>query len=276
MKFVLEKTINRANRIDCRLLRGGLAKGVELRTTYLRPGPRVHVVPFFDSSLAFSYELGGVRKGSRLFLSDTVGDEDLGNLKEFVFKWQYLSGVGSPAVGIHEFLWPGYVYKEEPAALASLVERAFAQWREYVRDFPGTREDYKATLYHFDETIKCMLRSLIPLRDFPYGVEAIKRCAHVILPREADYMEDCDIRYIWGFWFQALLVLCTSKLVAEHDSAILLTKKELVRRGYLDNFMAESNYPDYKALKELFQSDLWRANRGTDESEVPPGFTPQL
>src|SRR5579859_5827918 len=110
MRFVLKKTVDRSNLTDCRLLRGGLAKGVELRTSYLRPGPRVHVIPFFDGSLAFSYKLEGVRRGSRLFLTETVSASELGDLTKFVFRWQYLSGVGNPAIGIHEFMWPGYLY----------------------------------------------------------------------------------------------------------------------------------------------------------------------
>ena len=258
MKFVLNKTINRASRTDYRLLRGGLAKGIELRTSYLRPDPKVHVIPFFDSSLAFSYELEGIRRGSRLFLSATVNSDELGALSRFVFPWKYISGVGRPTVGIHEFLWPGYVYKDNPTELSHLLLQAFNLWRSHVAEGRPTQQEYKATLYHFDETIKCILRSFISLTDTPHFKEAIDIWMSTILPRDEDRMEDCDIRHLWGFWFQALLVVCAANRITEFATAIARTKRELVRRSYLDKFMAEAEYPDYELLRELFKKPAWR------------------
>ncbi len=254
IRLVFTKSLDRANRSDMRLLRGGFAKGIELRTSYLRPGPKVHVIPFFDGSLAFTYHLEGVRKGSRLFFPATVGAEELGNAANCIFPWKHLSGMGDPTAGIHEFMWPAYLCQDAPMDLAELVRRAFTLWRQYLAEGNLTREEYRETLYHFDETIKCLLRSFISLVGTPGLDEAIALCMKTVLPHEADLMEDCDIRYVWGFWFQAMLVIVAVNAVDQHEAAIALTKKELVRRSYFDKFMAEAEYPDYEAVRSLFKS----------------------
>jgi hypothetical protein len=256
MRFVLRKSLVRAERTDFRLLRGGFAKGVELRTSYLKSSQQVHVIPFFDGSLSFVYHLEGVRKGSRLFFSDAVTNEEFGELKNFVFQWTSLSGFGNPTKGVHEFLWPGYLYRDNSLELAELTNQAFGIWRRWTAEMNLTSEKYRSSLYHLDETIKCMVRSFIPLISSSTD-DAIKLCVETILPREGDLKRDCDIRFIWGFWFQVLLVLSTANLTAEYAAAIALTKNELSRRKYLDRFIAEAEYPEYAPLTKLFRSAVW-------------------
>jgi hypothetical protein len=86
---------------------------------------------------------------------------------------------------------------------------------------------------------------------------AIKICAEAILPQEQDLKEDCDIRNIWGFWFQVFLVLSKRGLENEYQFAIALTKKELLRRGYFDRFMAEIEYPEYAPVRNLMKEAHW-------------------
>ena len=256
MGFVLKKSLTRAEQTDFRLLRGGVAKGMELRTSYLRPNQRVHVIPFFDGSLAFAYRLESVRKGSRLFCSETLKSVELGDLDPFIFPWKSLSGFGDPTLGVHEFMWPGYLYRNSPLELADLTTEAFRLWRRWTAEMKPAPQQYRSSLYHLDETIKCMLRSFISL---PTSVthKAIKLCAEVILPEEGDLKEDCDIRFIWGLWFQVLLVLSVTNLFGEHAPAIARIKKELIHRNYFDKFIAEAEYPEYAPLKKLFASAGW-------------------
>ena len=252
MRFVLKKSLDRGSWGDTRLLRGGFAKGAELRTSYLHSGPRVHVIPFFDGGLALAYQLEGVRKGSRLFFSKTLSGEELEDAAPFVFPWNSLSGMGDSTLDIHEFMWPAYLYLGAPLELADLAERAFVLWRRYLTEGNWPRAQYQKTLYHFDETVKCLLRSFISLAGAPDVDKAIAVCAKIVLPHDGDLMEDCDIRYLWGFWFQMLLVITTANLAEHYEKAIALTKKELVRRSYFDRFMAEAEYPEYAAMRTIF------------------------
>jgi hypothetical protein len=141
--------------------------------------------------------------------------------------------------------------------LANLVRQAFDLWQRHLIGTNRTPEKYRSTLYHFDETIKCMLRSFLPLAGTPGIGDAVEACMKSILPSEGDLKDHCEIRYLWGFWFQALLVLCAMNLVMEYASTISLTKRELIRRGYLDKFIAEAEHPDYTGLKTLFKSTVW-------------------
>lgn len=249
LRFVLKKSLDRERWADTRLLRGGFAKGIELRTSYLRNGPGVHVIPFFDGSLSFSYRLEGVRRGSRLFFPDK---EDLGDNVRFVFPWKHLSGVGDPVGGVHEFMWPAYLYQKDPLGLAEFTRRAFTLWRRYTTEERRTPEEYRNTLYHFDETVKCLVRSLTLLSDAADLDKAIGTCVEAILPSDGDLMEDCNIRFLWGFWFQMLLAISLVGLQEQYVEQIALTKRELVRRDYFDRFMAETEYPEYASLRDIF------------------------
>lgn len=252
MRFVFKKSIDRGNWADTRLLRGGFAKGVELRTSYLRPGPRVHVIPFFDGGLAFAYQLEGIRRGSRLFFPKAIATGELGDAAPFIFPWNSLAGMGDPTLDVYELMWPGYLYLDDPLELADLTRRAFVLWRRYASEGQWPLEKYQKTLYHFDESVKCLLRSLITLIGASGVDEAIARCAKEVLPRHGDLMEDCDIRYVWGFWFQMLFVIATANCADHYAQAIELTKRELVRRLYFDRFMAEAEYPEYAVMRTIF------------------------
>jgi hypothetical protein len=105
---------------------------------------------------------------------------------------------------------------------------------------------------------KVMLRSFTPLVGTPGISDSIRTCVDAILPCELDLKDDCNIRYLWGFWFQALFLSCAANLTTEYASLIALTRKELARRAYLDKFVAEADYPEYVALKTLFKSPLWK------------------
>jgi len=96
---------------------------------------------------------------------------------------------------------------------------------------------------HFDETIKCMLagRSFL-CGTFPYGVEAIKRCAHVILPREADYMEDATSDISGAFGFRRYLS-CAPRSSSPSTTQPFSSPRRNGTERLFDNFMAESNYP---------------------------------
>ena len=253
LRYVFKKGLDRESREGTRLLRGGFAKGIELRTSYLRPGPHVHLIPFFDGSLAFTYRLEGVRRGSRLFFPAAVTAQELCDAARFVFPWKYLSGMGDPVIGIHEFMWPAYLYQDDPMGLAELVRRSFVLWRRFVAEGNMTREEYRKTLYHFDETVKCLLRSFISLVGTKDVQEAIAVCVEAVLPRRGDLMGDCDIRYLWGFWFQMLFVVSVANLANQYAEAIAVTKKELIRRAYYDKFMAEAEYPDYAPVRDIFR-----------------------
>lgn len=251
-EFVLQKTLSRANAQDVRLLRGGISGGVELRSSYLRPSPGVSVIPFYDGGLAFAYELAEVRRGSRLFLSKTTASTDLAELSRFIFHWQYMSGYGGPMKDVNELLWPALQFPEEPTALFSLLLNSFSLWRTFVSGSPMQPEEYRTTLYHFDETIKCMLRSLIAYGGMKKFGEVAARLT-MLLPSEQDLMEDCNIRFLWGIWFQVILVICKLELLDQCRAAITFTLAELRRRQYLDKFIAEIDYPDYQVMKQILE-----------------------
>ena len=124
LDFSLRKTLSRNNPDDIRLLRGAIAKGIELRSAYLRPSSNVSVIPFFDSGLAIAYQLEGVRRGSRIYcVGETTAPED--TLNRFFFTWDYVSGFGRPAADVLEFLWPAYRYIHDPIKLSRLLLEMF-------------------------------------------------------------------------------------------------------------------------------------------------------
>jgi hypothetical protein len=251
--IVLRKTIGRANPNDMRLLRGGISSGLELRSSYLRPSPSVSVIPFFDGSLAFAYSLEDVRRGSRLYISGDIPLDQLGELSRFVFSWKNMTGVGRPVSDIHEFLWPGFMYAANPDGLLELLQECIALWRSFLGTIPEDPALYRTTLYHFDETVKCIVRSFVSFTDSNDIVGIIDRLA-AFLPSEEDRMDDCDIRYVWGIWFQIIYVMCRYDATSRQAPRIGFVFAELKRRGYLENFLAEIDCPDYDLMRFLIKS----------------------
>lgn len=250
--LVLQKTIDRADPNDIRLLRGGISGGVELRSGYLPSTPGVHVIPFYDGSLAFAYELESVRRGSRLFMSRELAEHS-GSYQKYRFDWQSMPGFGKPAEGIHEILWPAVVHGGDLSGLSQLLYDCFEFWRNALTTEPSIGPDeYRSTLYHLDETLKCIARSFMCFGDAPnVGMPLLR-----LLPTSDDRMEDCNIRFVWGIWFQVILVLCKLGIADRYSSQVRFALNELKRRDYYDKFVAETDYPDYQIMKPFVKKIL--------------------
>ncbi len=188
LNFVLKKTLIRADAADVRLLRGGISYGIQLRSNYLRPAPGISVIPFFDGSLAFAYELEELRRGSRLYLDSAIAPDRLGELAKYTFEWKQMTGFGKPTADVREFLWPAMLYADEPDKLAELLDSSMKLWRIFLGMSPVSPDIYRATLYHFDETIKVIIRSFVT---FPAQARTEEVVAHLLshLPRADDRME---------------------------------------------------------------------------------------
>jgi hypothetical protein len=246
--FSFEKTIARDSPTDIRLLRGGVSEGIELRSSYLRSSGSVHVIPFFDGSLAFAYELEGIRRGSRLFLDNKTFTALDSRMQRFVFQWNQAPGFGRPLAGFKEFLWPAMICADRSVSLSNMLHDAFIFWRKAIIAHEPSPESYRETLYHWDETLKTVIRS------FTASSSDTGEALVTLLPSDRDRMRDCNIRYLWGIWFQALLVMRILGLDKLFAGQIELTMSELKDRGYYDKFLAETHYPDYAPLRELLQS----------------------
>jgi hypothetical protein len=252
LDFVFRKTLDRASLDDIRMLRGGISRGIELRSSYLPTSHAVSTIPFYDGSLAFAYELENVRRGSRLFISGDLTSDDFGSLAGFNWYWKHMPGYGRPAAGVHELLWPALVFSGDPEGLIDLLHESFRVWRQFVSHSDIDPDVYRTTIYHFDETVKAVIRSftassLATTRDDIRHLTSL-------LPGPDDLMEDCNIRFIWGIWFQVILVLCRLNKSKEHSDAIQFTFDELKRRNYFDKFKAETDHADYLVMKELFKA----------------------
>ena len=251
LDFVFRKNLQRSDPGDFRLLRGGVAKGVELRSSYLRPSRSVSIIPFFDGSLAFAYETEGLRRGSRVFLSDELRASDLGDLSRFLFAWEHMPGFGRPAGRVEELLWPALISRDQPRELLDMLAQSMTLWRSFVTTLQPQPDTYRETLYHFDETLKCMIRSCVAFRE-PGQVKDAAEALSDLLPSDSDSMDDCNIRYVWGIWFQVILVICRLGMDQEYAGPISSTLDVLRERKYLDKFIAETDYPDYAAMRHLF------------------------
>jgi hypothetical protein len=247
-EFVFTKDLRRNDPDDIRLLRGGLSRGAELRTSYLRAAPGVSVIPFFDGSLAFAFSLEQLRRGSRLFMPKELQLQELPDVAAFVFPWKNFSGVGAPAADLSEFLWPAYQWREEPEKLARAIEASFALWRRAHQAKPIHPDLYRTTLYHFDETIKCLIRSTVAFANSSTASHLSDLLAR-LLPSADDPMDEANIRFVWGFWFQIAYVLMRLGTLDRHDREVRFLLAELRRRGYLDKFIAELDYEDYLPLR---------------------------
>ncbi len=250
LNFVLQKTINRSDSADIRLLRGGISKGIELRSAYLRPAPGIHVIPFFDSSLAFAFELEEVRRGSRLYIDRDITDADLGKLRNYTFAWTQMTGFGTPAIDIREFLWPAYIYAAKTGELCAILDACMSLWRRVLSSAPLGRDRYRDTLYHLDETIKVIIRSFVVIPEGPSVNDAIERLlSH--LPRPEDRMDDVDIGYVWGIWFQIAYLLAHRGIAQMYGKQLSFMFQELKRRRYFDKFLSEIDHPNYEIMRAL-------------------------
>jgi hypothetical protein len=77
-----------------------------------------------------------------------------------------------------------------------------------------------------------------------------------LLPNADDPMEDSEIRYIWGIWFQVIYVLARCGLTQEGEVAVGRALRVLKARGYLDKFIAELDYPDYSVMRPVILRGL--------------------
>ena len=80
-------------------------------------------------------------------------------------------------------------------------------WRSFESTLQPQPDTYRETLYHFDETLKCMIRSCVAFQE-PGQVKDAAEALSDLLPSGSDPMDDCNIRYVWGIWFQVILVIC--------------------------------------------------------------------
>lgn len=262
--LVLRKTLERDDPNDIRLLRGGISEGIELRSGYLPSTPGVHVIPFYDGSLAFAYELEGIRRGSRLFISRDLA-KHLGTYEKYRFDWEYMPGFGKPAEGVHEILWPAVAHGGDPNGLSELLHDCFEFWRSALGENASIGPDeYRATLYHVDETLKCIIRSFVCVGDNP-SVAALLR----LLPTPGDRMAECNIRFAWGIWFQVVLVLCKLGVGGRYLPQIRFALGELRHRDYYDKFMAETEYPDYQIMRPLIKEAL-RTSEEISQNDPTP------
>jgi hypothetical protein len=156
-----------------------------------------------------------------------------------------------------EFLWPAFTFAENLNGLLMTLERSFDQWRTFIATTSVHPDVYRTTTYHFDETIKTMIRSVLAFKDDPALGDALNRIA-AMLPHEADRSEDCNIRYIWGIWFQFIFVLVRLGFAEKFKDKIEFTKAELEHRGYLDKFKAETDFADYAVMSSLFPASRTR------------------
>jgi len=249
LNFVYRKDLYRSDVDDLRLLRGGVSHGIELRSSYLKSSPAVSVIPFYDGSLAFAFELEGVRRGSRLFLSAQCPAAATNPLRRFLFTWEHMSGFGQPTSQVLEFLWPAYVYRSAPDEMAALLQESMTLWRRAVAERNPEPHIYRETLYHFDETIKCFIRSMLCFSDQKDSHHSLAAQLAGLLPTAADRMEDCNIRFVWGIWFQLIFVLCALRLDDVHWDRIEGGLDIIRERGYLDKFAAEAGYPEYAIIQ---------------------------
>lgn len=250
LDFVLRKSLIRGDAERLRLLRGGVSRGVALRSSYLRTGGQVHAIPFFDGSLAYAYELEGVRRGSRLFVSAEAAPQTDPELAPHLFRWRNMTGFGRPTGEIWEFLWPGYVCRHDPPALANILRQAFSLWRGSVERRQSPPDTYRETLYHLDETVKCIARSYLAFKHRP-ELKAILPDLVSLLPAAADPQDGCPIRYAWGIWFQVLFTICQMGRAEHYPSEVRFTLETVKRRGYLDKWIAETDLDDYAAMRGL-------------------------
>lgn len=256
LNYVLRKNLTRWELSDIRLLRGGVSRGPEIRSGYLRPSAGVSVIPFFDGSLAFAYEVESLRRGSRIYISPEIDKEQLDGLAKYIFLWSNITGAGVPAADAREFLWPAFAYATDPCELARIILESMRFWREALKTAPLDGNHYRTTLYHFDETLKVMIRSVLAF-EHGDGMSSLADSLFDLLPSEEDTMEDCSIRYLWGVWFQVLFVLETLGFLSIDNKHVAFTVKELRRRAYWDKFIAEAEYEDYAILRPL----IARANK---------------
>ena len=212
-----------------------------------------HLYADAGAGLAFAYEQENVRRGSRLFLSKHITPAHIGaEISRFVFEWTSMTGAGRPTGTSSEFLWPAYIYKADPFKLLEVINAAFTVWRQHPHAASGaiSPDFYRETLYHFDETIKICVRSVVAFR----GEEIIRHLAPGIaslLPHESDPMDDTEIRYLWGIWFQVIYVLLVCGVADDFQGLINHTLSELKRRKYFDSFVAEADYDDYRIMRTL-------------------------
>jgi hypothetical protein len=253
LDFSFAKNIQRNLPEDIRQLRGGISAGIELRAGYLPTSNLVHTIPFFDGSLAFAYELEGLRRGSRLFLDlDVVHDLDA-DMQGFIFHWQRAPGFGRPVAPLKEVLWPALASAGVFVKLEGMLTASFSFWRHATAALNPSPERYRQTLYHWDETIKIIIRSFTAPQ-YAAEKEQVVHALARLLPSADDPMRKSNVQYLWGIWFQVFFVIALLKLQDQLGEAINFTVDELRARSYYDKFVAESDYLDYSPVKSLLSS----------------------
>jgi hypothetical protein len=104
---------------------------------------------------------------------------------------------------------------------------------------------YRRTLYHFDEAIKVFIRSFVVFEDEP-GIES--EIEHLVqyFPESGNSIADCGIRFAWGIWFQIAYVIVRLGMLERYERDLKALFCELGKQGYLENFIAEIDCPDYE------------------------------
>lgn len=243
------------------LLRGGMSFGQRLTAPAISYAPGVSIAEIFDTGLALAYELEGIRKGGRLFLSEEVAAA----LKEagspYCQTWSSITGIGPPLSPAHEFLWPAIILAESEHEFCTFVSELFDLWLRLLKTKADwTIAAYDRAMYQIDETIKVCIRA---------GALADKHSAKMVwitlekyLPSKDASLEFLDIRFTWGTWFQIIWVMIQlqqrypSLTTRESLSKLIRTNIEVIhKRGYIGTFRAELLSVDWRpfrvALEEL-------------------------
>jgi hypothetical protein len=244
-----------------RLLRGGMSFGQKLVATAITGAKGVSVAEIFDTGLALAYELEGIRKGSRIFISEEVATTLRETGSPYCQTWKSITGIGRPLSPAHEFLWPAIILAESAVAFSAFLSSLFKLWlRLFKTRTIWSVTEYDDTMYQVDETMKVCIRAAA-FAD-RRSVKLVWSTLNEHLPTTDPSLADLDIRFTWGTWFQVMWVMI--QLQKRHRGfmsgarlSVLLRKniEVIVAKDYLGTLGSELLSPDWRpfaaALREL-------------------------
>jgi hypothetical protein len=250
---------------DLYLLRGGIAYGRALTSDALSSSQKVSVAKIFDTSLALSYRLEGIRRGSRIFLCEETYKSALASGSRACFKWTAISGIGPPIAPAFEYNWPAFLLSTPGSRFCPYLNELARVWLSLFsqREIWKVAE-YDQTLYQLDETIKVCIRASM-LASEEVAIDVFSSLLG-LLPSFTPELEEIDIRFTWGTWFQvfwAILVLTDKypSIFKGHDTTEILRENIFIitRKGYTKTFRAELQQEDYLYLRQrLFELDVFK------------------
>lgn len=241
------------------LLRGGLSYGERLVASTISTTKHVSIAEIFDTGLALAYELEGIRKGSRLFVSKEVAGALQQLSPNYCQIWTSVTGIGPPASPAHEFLWPAVILAESPQCFANFLADLIELWHRLFKTRANwTVPAYDIALYQVDETIKVCIRSAVFAER--NAAESVWTTITRFLPTSEPALADLDIRFTWGTWFQIMWVM----IRLQHKYHGLMSRKELsavlreniaiiARKDYIGTFRSELLSADWRAFGEALK-----------------------